>query len=56
MNTIFQYKDAVERAAIVSQNTDKFLIEEQNIIEGNFLIFTDKKPVYEQFKQSRYHF
>lgn len=40
----FEYKDLEERELIVSQNTDKYLIEEQNIIDGNFLIFSNEKP------------
>lgn len=36
-----QYETALERDGIVAQNSDKYLLEEQNITEGNFLIFSD---------------
>lgn len=41
----FQYTDEVERSSILDANSDKFLIEEQNHVEGNFLIFSDIKPL-----------
>ena len=41
----FQYTDQVSRQAILSANSDKTLTEEQNITEGNFLIFSDVKPL-----------
>lgn len=44
MNYKFEYKSQDERQNILNQNTDKFLIEEQNIAEGNFLIFSDVQP------------
>ncbi|MDI2588031.1 hypothetical protein OR571_13130 [Psychrobacillus sp. NEAU-3TGS] len=40
----FQYTDEASREQIISLNQDKRIIEEQNIIDGNFLIFTDEKP------------
>ncbi len=40
----FEYKDLEERELIISQNKDKYLIEEQNLLEGNFLIFSDEEP------------
>lgn len=39
-----QYKDLTEKQAVISSNKSLTLIEEQNISEGNFLIFTDEKP------------
>ena len=41
----YEYKTNEERDNIISQNIDKILIEEQNITEGNFLIFTDIEVV-----------
>ncbi|MGD9678442.1 MAG: hypothetical protein AB7V16_08875 [Vulcanibacillus sp.] len=41
-----QYTD--NRETIINENTDKILIEEQNIAEGNFLIFTDEPRIEEQ--------
>ncbi len=40
----YEYKDNTERESIMSINKALFLIEEQNITEGNFLIFTDVQP------------
>ena len=37
-----QYSNAEEREDIINQNASKFLLEEQNITEGNFLIFSDE--------------
>lgn len=45
MITKIQYTDSTDRQAKLTANADKFLIEEQNITEGNFLIFTDIEPV-----------
>lgn len=45
MNFKFQYKTVDERNEIISENNDKFLIEEQNLFEGNFLVFSDIKPI-----------
>lgn len=39
-----QYTDGQSRANIISSNANLFLIEEQNISEGNFLIFSDTLP------------
>jgi hypothetical protein len=48
MNYKIEYTDLTDRQAKVEANKDKILIEEQNIIEGNFLIFTDVKPLENQ--------
>lgn len=37
-----QYKTREEREQILANNVGLYLIEEQNITEGNFLIFSDK--------------
>jgi len=37
----FQYDAEAERSAIMEENKHLSLIEEQNIIEGNFLIFSE---------------
>ncbi|CAB1262645.1 hypothetical protein LN736_18495 [Clostridium sp. WLY-B-L2] len=44
----FQYKDGAEKQNIIDQNKDKILIEEDSIKEGNFLIFSDIKPLENQ--------
>lgn len=40
-----QYQTVEERANIIEQNKNLLLVEEQNITEGNFLIFTDTPPL-----------
>lgn len=39
---IIEYNDAQERQALLEANSHLILIEEQNITEGNFLIFSDE--------------
>lgn len=46
-----QYNDAAERAAIIASNSGKYLFEEQNITEGNFLIFSDAMRVEDEVTQ-----
>lgn len=41
----YEYTTQEERENIINNNQDKYLIEEKNIREGNFLIFTDIKPI-----------
>lgn len=41
VNKTVQYTTKQERATIIQQNEHLFLIGEQNIIDGNFLIFSD---------------
>lgn len=48
MNYKFEYKTDDEKNNILNQNKDKILIEIQNITEGNFLIFSDVKPLENQ--------
>jgi hypothetical protein len=43
----FDYKNDIEREVILRTNSSLFLIEEQNIIDGNFLIFVDVQPQQE---------
>lgn len=41
----YEYTDqTTDRQNILDSHKDLILIEEQNITEGNFLIFTDIKP------------
>lgn len=37
-----QYETKVDRDRIVSENSELRLIEEQNLLDGNFLVFTDE--------------
>jgi hypothetical protein len=41
LNYKFQYNSTAERDSIIANNVDKVLIEEQNINDGDFLVFTD---------------
>lgn len=44
-----EYHSEEEREAILQENSRKYLIEEQNIVSGNFLIFSDEpliKKIY----------
>ncbi|MFC0905009.1 hypothetical protein ACFHWD_09965 [Clostridium sp. MT-14] len=41
----FRYKDDAEKQNITDQNKDKILIEGDSIKQGNFLIFSDIKPL-----------
>lgn len=50
MITKIQYKDYADRQTKMEANADKILIEEANIAEGNFLIFSDIKPLEGQLQ------
>lgn len=41
----FEYANETDKALILEQHKEKYLIEEQNIREGNFLIFSDTEPL-----------
>lgn len=43
-----EYITNEDRQNILESNKDKYLVEEQNVIEGNFLIFNSEKPLIEQ--------
>lgn len=43
-----EYDTEQARQNIIADNANLILIEEQNITEGNFLIFTDEKPLENQ--------
>ena len=46
-----QYTTNEERELLVNENKDKFLVEEMNIQEGNFLVFSDTKPIYIEIEE-----
>jgi len=46
-----QYIDQSDRQTVLDANTDKILIEEQNIAEGNFLIYSDTPSLEVQIAQ-----
>lgn len=41
MNLKLEYKDLAERERLIAEHSTLFIIEEQNITEGNFLIFSE---------------
>lgn len=41
----YQYLDQEDRNSIIAENVDKYLIEDATITNGNFLTFSDIKPV-----------
>ncbi len=45
-----QYTTSDERQTIIDQNKELFLIEEQNISDGNFLIFDESRPIQYQLR------
>lgn len=47
----FEYTSDEQRTEILNNNKDKYLYEEQNITEGNFLIFSDEPRLEDQIKQ-----
>ncbi len=46
----YQYTTEEDKLKILNSNKDKILIEDQNITEGKFLIFSDVKPLENQVK------
>lgn len=49
----FKYRNDDERAIILDENKDKYLIKEKNITEGNFLVFTDVKPIEIELQETK---
>jgi len=47
----FEYSDEINRTAIILANKNKTLIEDHNLIIGNFLIFSDVKSVADGVKE-----
>ncbi|WP_353853162.1 hypothetical protein [Dehalobacter restrictus] len=45
MDLIFQYSSEDERQSLLTQNSGLYLIEEKNIKDGNFLIFSDVQRI-----------
>lgn len=45
-----QYGIDKSREQVIAENDELILIEEQNIFTGNFLIFSDIKPLEENIK------
>lgn len=53
MLTKIQYQDEAERQQIIEANSSLILIEEQNITEGNFLIFSDTPRIEDNIQEIR---
>lgn len=51
MKYIYEYENTTQRTNIISNNKDKYLIEERNVIDGNFLIFSTTKPLIEELEE-----
>lgn len=47
MKFTFEYKTIEQREMIINDNKNLVLIEEQNLLNGNFLIFSDTIPTEE---------
>ncbi|MDW0112969.1 hypothetical protein QT711_07210 [Sporosarcina saromensis] len=45
MKITLEYKNADEKQTLLAEHSDKYLVEEKNLFEGKFLVFTDIKPV-----------
>ena len=43
----FEFNSKEEKHAIEKNNSDKYLIEEQYLIDGNFLVYTDELSDFE---------
>ncbi|AQS06151.1 hypothetical protein [Clostridium beijerinckii] len=43
MNYKYEYKSLEERESLITTHSNLFLVEEQNITDGNFLIFVDEE-------------
>jgi len=58
MRKVIEYKTLNERQNIIDEHSHLFLIEEQNITEGNFLIFSDEptseKTIYTQVPKEEF--
>lgn len=51
MKTKIEFKSNEEKQNILEQNKDKIVLEEQYLFTGNFLIFSDTKPLENQIKE-----
>lgn len=43
MLTTIQYTDDANKQTIINENADKILVEIRNLIDGNYLVFSDQK-------------
>ena len=47
----FEFNSKEEKHAIEKNNSDKYLIEEQYLIDGNFLVYTDELSDFEMIQK-----
>lgn len=53
MKKTVQYDTDTERSDLIAEHSGLYLIEERNITEGNFLVFTDVKPIEAEIEDLR---
>lgn len=41
----YKYETIEERDELIKSNSDKYIIGYENLIEGDFIIFTDEEPL-----------
>ena len=41
-----QYETEEDRLNLIEKYKDKFLVAEESLLDGNFLVFADEKPSY----------
>lgn len=51
MNLKFEYATEEERDRLIEENKSLYLIEDQILLSGKFLIFTDEKPIELEIKE-----
>jgi len=44
----YEYTDDTTRQTIIDAHTDKILLEDQHFLTGNFLVFSEVKPLEDQ--------
>ena len=47
----FEFNSKEEKHGIEKNNSDKYLIEEQYLIDGNFLVYTDELGDFEMIQE-----
>lgn len=58
MRLKFEYTSQEQRQSLIIQHSDKTLVEEQNILDGNFLIFSEEPPnniIYTQVNEEEFN-
>ena len=47
----FEFNSKEEKYVIKKNNSDKYLIEEQYLVDGNFLVYTDELSDFEMMQE-----